>query len=354
MTDQSATRAKGRGGYVAGLSVARGIQVTLMVTLFHSLEGLFRAETPMPYGVWESQEWIEPLRMPLFFLVSGVLIHRLLSKSFTDQWRSRVTELIWPMIIGHYSIVTVQFLAASQTNGGMSLSDYPFLPLPPYAHLWFMWAMLLITGAVILTHAVLGRFGWARYTGLITFAVALSLQGIEVPAHLNDWWLDRVIEDAPYIPLGMLLGAMITGWTLSPQQVRLFTLTGVIAATAAVLLDGAIQIAMVMLANVALLWVLCSICTTEGHGWTARMTRFWAYLGDRSLVIYLYHIIWTSGVRIGLDVLFGITTWYVVAPVALVFGVAGPLLMLWGVDKITEALKQDRNMGRAWAGLPAR
>lgn len=87
---------------LAWADLAKAIAVVLVVayhvsptTMGHLMVGTNRAA-----GLYASfTTWLLPVRMPLFFLISGMLSVRALHRPWRAVWRPRVADILWPFVL---------------------------------------------------------------------------------------------------------------------------------------------------------------------------------------------------------------------------------------------------------------
>lgn len=87
------------GGRESWIDAARAITIILIVTYHVSGTGmayLFGGERgPVTSAIWAASQALTPVRIPLFFVVAGVVAHRLLVRPWSHTLRRRALPLLW-------------------------------------------------------------------------------------------------------------------------------------------------------------------------------------------------------------------------------------------------------------------
>nr|WP_281163698.1 acyltransferase [Corynebacterium ulceribovis] len=197
--EAAAPKARGREQWV---DTAKGICMFLVV-LYHAV-GQFVAHG-WYLGPWAAvTELFDPLRMPLFFVLSGLFARKALSGS----WRSLAERRIWVM-------VWLLLLWPPMIEGGARFADQlssnqvpeyrPYLEVVlegyiyPMANLWFIAALGIFAAASKLLH---------RVHPAIQLALGLTLY-IWSPLADFHWVWDRITTMFIFYLIGMYLGQYI-------------------------------------------------------------------------------------------------------------------------------------------------
>ncbi len=279
---------------------------------------------------------IYAFHMPLFFFLSGLLFLQALSKySARSLLRGRVTRLLWPMALWTWIFFGLRLLAGNAANAPVLATDFPLIPLPPYEHLWFLWALFITQVAVIGVFSVLdGRveqnaLRWIAAGAAVSLALAIPF--IAVPSLL---W-GPTVAHLPYFFAGIAMGNL-TGRRLPPWRTAgsAAAFVGLLWATQGQAAASIHSLALVLLGWSLLMWLDPN---RRAGGPVLEGLRL---LGRASMVIYLSHTIFSAALRIavleaGVDdpalVLLGTT----------VAGLLGPL----GLLALARRLKLERLLG---------
>ncbi|KEJ88867.1 acyltransferase family protein [Sulfitobacter donghicola] len=272
---------------------------------------------------------IYAFHMPLFFFLSGLLFLETLQKYDTGKLlRGRLTRLLWPMALWTWLFFGLKLVAGGEANTPVTVADFPLIPLPPYEHLWFLWALFLIQGILVLLFAALPKSldAWQLRRFASSFGmlmVALS-SFIFVPSLL---W-GPMVEHAPYFLLGIGAGGLLH---LRPPlavgalgALGFGILTGLVGGEKASVLHS---VALLVCAWAAWLFVDGAL---DPNGLIARSLR---YLGQASMAIYLTHTAFTAAVRIVM-LKVGAADFALVLPASVLAGLIFPLFVLFAARKL--------------------
>lgn len=275
------------------LDVAKGIGIILVV-IGHAWRGL---EAAGMIGNAQLFRVIDTLiynfHMPLFFLLSGMTFQVwALKRPYAEATASRVTRLIWPLVLWSYLFTAARIAAGEAANSQMhGWQSMMFWPLPPRDHFWFLWALFLqqlvaLTLIRFVTGPLLSQ-AWAMV------AAGLILVSSFTPIGLNAWTVGAAIYTGAFAT-GLALGGITWG------------LEGPIAfALAAAAFVGlqilsfqfphsllATQLLGILLSLAAIAMIRILACNRQ-----TLPLRLLAYLGLCSMGIYLAHTIFSAGTR---------------------------------------------------------
>lgn len=316
------------------IDVAKGIAI-IAIVLGHVLRGLAAAHLLKPTTAFHTVDtWLYSWHLSVFALLAGLFVARSVQRSGPRPYlRRRLTlfaylYLVWTLLQGMVKIVV-----PSGTN--IPASWLQLIRIwHPDGQLWFLpWIAIMTLLAVIIAP-------WrtphrAKVTLIVASAVSLGLWGHEGSMVGTQGWSLL----APFL-VGVILGADRFQALLRPVN----RLGG--ATVAVVLLVGsAATIALVPVTpptsggatrtvlSVALGVLLCGACTAaivvlaRGLALLPSLGAFLALCGQRSLEIFLAHIIVTAGTRT-LLLAMGVEVLWLHIVAATVTGVMAPLV-LW-------------------------
>lgn len=303
------------------LDAAKGLGIILVV-IGHAWRGLDSAGmigNPDLFRVIDSL--IYNFHMPLFFLLSGMTFQAwALKRPAPEAAFSRVTRLLWPLVLWSYLFAAARLAAGdaanTQTSGFGSLA---FFPLPPRDHFWFLWALFLQHLVMLALIRALGRplgaLPWAVLAVLVVLGSSLT------PVGLNAWTFGALTY----------AGAFLTGLALGPAGLPA---RGALAFTLAAALFVGLQAVsfylpesllirqllgiLLSLAFLALVRVAC----VSGPGEALQLL---AFLGVSSMGIYLAHTIFSAGIRAVLGRLTSDLSLHMIA--GTLIGIIGPLII---------------------------
>ena len=148
-------------------------------------------------------------RMPLFFIVSGLLISRSLNKKGLNGYISdRTNNILFPLLVWGFIEISMQIIAAAYTNftsnGSVSVSTYFMLLLDPRqtGHFWYLNALFCIGVIYAFIKTVLKlRPALQVVVGFIFFCISAYIHVHNINARL----LTDILEYYFFFSLGDLI-----------------------------------------------------------------------------------------------------------------------------------------------------
>ncbi len=321
---------------IAYVQTLRGLACIALVT-FHVVGNDPRGGMRLPEGhpLVFLMNMLADFRMPLFSFISGFVFWPVVA-SLPELWRrvrGKARRLLLPMVF------VGSLFWATQAGMGIAVPDYPMIFIEPFAHFWFLPATFLLMTAFYLgtwlaggRHVPvaigLGLAGAALWTftagwspNLFSSYSAMFLAPFFMAGHLCAHWppmvgrLDRLAAHARLVPAAILLGL-----ALLALEVWL-TSGGVGQGTPA---RKAISFAAGMTGCLAL------FILRPG-------SRLLGLVGAYSYGIFLFHVFFTAGARIGLGLLWPGAPDVVVLVFGLCAGLIGPILVTEAVLRVPAA-----------------
>ncbi len=162
-------------GRLDWVDTGRGLAI-LLVALFHSTNWLLAAGAHVA-GWVEFNLIVSSLRMPLFFVLSGLFAGKWLTTSWGRLWQGKLRMFVWVFLVWSLIGAVIFTFAVRVMKGEGSLvrgTIIPFLvsPAVPRLELWFIWALVVFFALAKLTRKVDPRLQLA--VAAVASAVALS------------------------------------------------------------------------------------------------------------------------------------------------------------------------------------
>ncbi|KQR48737.1 hypothetical protein ASF87_07805 [Microbacterium sp. Leaf161] len=226
-----------------------------------------------------------PLRMPLFFLISGMFAGRVVNAPAGTPWRRRAGRLaavyvIWVVIQTFVLALTPDFDTARAENGWQLLAQLTISP----TNLWYLLAL-----AVYLLVARLVRQVPTAVVLPVAFVIAAVASAGVIPDLGNLW---QVVQNLLFFLAGLRLRSVIERFAAASSPFRTLMLgTAYVAAVGAVGVLGMRQWPGVwpLLAIVAVAFGVAA-CATIDHC-ASVVARPLRWVGQRTLPIYVIHMI---------------------------------------------------------------
>lgn len=195
------------------MDVLRGVAVSLVVLAHAGLLTEFYSGFTFP-GLQSAVSVINPLRMPLLFLLSGLLVPRSLAKGTWNYLRGKLTKVLYPYVLWTIVLIVIGMVTAAQ----IAPPNLLFALLQPETTLWFL-------GYLFCYYLIALLCRWVH--PLVIATAALALGAILVDGQWERFW-DRAV---PFF-IGVAIGRSIDGFeTFLRQRVLCWVL--LLAASAA-------------------------------------------------------------------------------------------------------------------------
>lgn len=321
---------------LAWLDIARGIGIILVVA-GHVERGLVSSNIAKS-DVWSVLDLgIYTFHMPLFMLLAGLNVTTSLKKGKSSFLVSKIRSVILPYLIWSIIQGSLLIIFAGSTNNSMGLVDLFSIGWKPISPFWFLYALFVYFCIVTVTID--------RYILILMGLCSIILADSFDPGS----FVNLLCHHFLFFVIGATAGDWIKAW--SPSRPTLILLAGMAgyfigwqilapdktAYSSVTALPCAIMGMVVVLAIARML---------------DRSAPYLEWIGQRSMPIYVMHIIAASGSRIVLQK-FGLTA---EAPVyflvGLASGVAFPLIAFtimtkFGVTPIFGLGDRPKPVGRA-------
>lgn len=333
-TGAARAHAAGTAERAAWVDAAKGVGIVAVV-IGHAIDGLLSARLIDAGSAWHGLwYWLYTFHMPLFFLLAGLFIEHRVARGRAGFLAANLPRLVWPYLLWS----TVQ-LAVIGLLAGVVNKPEPFtaarvaaLLWAPVSQFWFLHCLFVLHLAAAL---VLPRLGRAAL-----LAIALAL--LPLPAL---WDLPYAIAQpcrfAVFYALGVLLAALPPPQPQRDSQPAPMLVAALVAsllltaqAQAAQVPTWSVQSLPAALAGVAMVGLLCR------QPWLHRARALQA-IGRYSMAIFLLHVFFVAGMRIGLRRVAGIEDPQIILALATLAGVAGPM----GVAAAARRLRLDALLG---------
>ena len=248
------------------------------------LEGAGLIPDERLFGAVENAIYL--FHMPVFFFVSGLFFKAVAAPG--AFLRGRAESLLWPLVLWSW-VEALALMAAGEGRAPVDLIGLLTYPAPPKIVFWFLWALFVLQ---VVTYA-LHRLFRAR-TEPVLIVLALAALGYFAMG-FDPGGLVNVLENAPYFLAGVILASrraeLLDGrFPLGLAVLLLVGTEGLVWIWGAVPVPPAGQ----LLALAAVLGFTVLVGRTAGMRPGAAL----AWLGQRTMPVYLTHIIVLAVVRV--------------------------------------------------------
>jgi uncharacterized membrane protein YcfT len=306
------------------LDIAKGGSI-ICVAMLHSTMYL-HANGFDPHYVGTLNDLLKPVRMPLFFTISGILGASVLQR----DWKSLFAKQIWTFayLFALWSLIRWVYFRHFQTNmvtpaEGSSVLELVTMWVMPESGLWFIWALAIY----FLVGRLLFRAPLVAIGGSLV-AAAMTWGGLITTANYVH---QNVITYMPFFLTGLYFGLpVVKAITTRPLTIGLggaLAYAGLKWGLIPRLGDGLDYGVAAVLLSVAGLSLGCAMAI--GVERFRLGNKLFAYIGRNTLPIYVTHVILVSGLSACLAKILpgNALVNYVGAPVVLATAIAMALMI---------------------------
>jgi fucose 4-O-acetylase-like acetyltransferase len=329
LTPALSQRERERTPRVDAIDYAKGIGI-LLVVIAHVWRGLENANLPLPQPAFAAMDrWVYGFHMPLFFFASGLFLFRSAAKPAGTYLIEKASTIVWPYLV--WSVVYWQL--SSMGSGGTKLSTGAFaraIAIEPIGHLWFLWVLFAI-GLAMLALRKLKLPAW------VVFVVSIGVwYAAKRGVHLWVAQKTGLAIDGPLFQFAMFFPYVAAAGAIAPLLMKalaswpmivwaMLSIFGAGAVTWLTRSGGGNDHMFNFASGAAGIVMVLGLARILEHD---KITSI-RFLGERSLEIYLVHILAAAAARMALLKLTGVTTWWVHLSVGLTAGVLVPLAIWW-------------------------
>jgi fucose 4-O-acetylase-like acetyltransferase len=309
--------------YAKGL----GILIVVFAHLWRGLAGAGVLTAVNPDLVALVSSTCTILSMPTFFMVSGSLYgSAMVRRHGRIEFFGKFDAIFYPYVIWSVAIGLFEVLGAGLRNHGASVVDMLDILWNPHGIFWFLYALLLAFALIEVMIFVLG----VDLSKKLAIPIGLLLL-ILYPYAPKIACLPELCMSFVYFALGVFLAEKI------PQTQRPSWSMGVLLLLALIIveyvahevLDGGTHsfrsitpnAVVTAVVSLSLLMCFCYCLPNSGFNIIAR-------LGERSMDIYLVHLLFVAFTRILLNKLFDVKCVWVYLLAGMSMGVVGSLLLV--------------------------
>lgn len=328
LTPKSTLVKSGRLGWV---DYARGIAI-LLVVYRHTLVGLKRAGVEVLPPLYAVQEFLYNVRMPVFFLLSGVFLAGSMSRyPVKEILLKKAGNLLYPYFLWAFILITIQLFLNKYTNSDRTASDYWYILTQPREldHMWYLLALFNTTVLYLLLHRSLSRFP------ILHLALAVLL-------HLSSHYIAdySILSDVFYHYIFLVSGSLFYDRIVSLEGLTIRKLVICFLLVLPVFIlgqlywlrttgpDYATGSVWQLIPYLMIIWIACFVYYLASRILHGLKTAQWlSRIGKYSLYIYILHLLVIAFVRIVFLQVFHIQEVLLILPVSLLLGILIPVAL---------------------------
>lgn len=292
----------------------KGLSILLVVAR-HTASGVALSIGHMPVVFGLISTLATPYRMPLFFIVAGLFAAKALERPLREFLDKKLLHFAYFYFLWSAIQIGMKMALSGQGNHDVGLKDLLLTPIEPFGVLWFIYALPLFFMAMRLMRRL-------PKTLVLAFALIIYFARVETGWTVPDEAALRFV----FFVIGVYGASQvfqIAGWARENAQSAIITGVATLASVSLVVLSGLIDFrAIELLAGIAGCIgcvMLVSVAASKG------LTGWLAYLGSRSLYIFVAFFLPMAVTRVGMIKL-GVTNGDLITLVSVVLGVTLPLV----------------------------
>lgn len=308
---------------LAWMDYAKGIAIT-MVVLRHITIGMHLGGIPIDSFEFEVIDNVGvTLRMPLFFLLSGIFFRKSIEKrSETGYVLHKSKTILYPYLIWATIATTLQIVLSEHVNTNVSLWSYLDIFVAPTGHWWFLVALFNISVLYLVMylltkghHAIMLIIGLAMYFAYPyaeIYSIPYQILRLFIFFVIGDIISKTILSKENQVVLSsgwlliMFLVCLVMGETILFQEewrnnaglILLFALGG----------SGAI------------IWTSYRLSILNISFFSILRT-----VGQHSLYVYLLHSLVGAAIRLIFLVVLGIDNFWIILPISLTACIVLPI-----------------------------
>lgn len=329
MSLKESSVSKGGARRSVALDYAKGLGIVVVVFahLWRGLQGAGILEGVSHDTYMSVSALATMLSMPAFFFASGFLYGKNVDKRHgVKELAGKVDAILYPFVIWSILIGLIEFFTSGVRNGSSDLTAVAMSLVWPSGIFWFLAALIL---AFALCEAVIAVSG-VRIFKLLVLPIALLMLALWSPDPLP-----FAVRDLQLSFVYFALGVVVSGRLPMAQSPSWLRALGFLVLMAGVYwlihqnesfrtLSFRSVTPNALVFSLAFLFLFYGFCLSlPSDGLKPLLT-----LGERSMDIYLTHLLFIGGCRILLQKVAGLESAFVVGMASLVVGVFGPLVLV--------------------------
>ncbi|WP_373481001.1 acyltransferase family protein [Geminocystis sp.] len=311
---------------------AKGLGIFLVV-LGHLIRSLVNSKIILQSSIITFEDsWIYAFHMPLFFLLSGLFIHKSLSKSFGKFFQSRLQSIVYPYFFWSILQGILQIFFSHYTNHEMKWSELAKIWYAPIMQYWFFYCLFII----VITYGLLYQITKEK-TPLYFLILSIIVYGFNW-LNINMLYLGILYTSwlfSLYFAIGVWLGIkpeLLSKLNyLSNKNLILFSIFGFTILSLGIILDLTNQSSIKPLFAIigSISTILISIflerinCLNEIKKW-----------GEFSLEIFVAHTIFCAFLRVILQNVLLINNFFVHLLLGMIVGIYFPIILTITLKKL--------------------
>lgn len=280
------------------LDIAKGMGITLVV-VGHAGRGILNAGIADETGLLLTVDRaIYVFHMPLFFILAGITFAMRPPVRLYPDLSRKLWRLFYALMVWTYTFLVMRAIAGENTNAVATWEDLLVLPLPPVAHFWFLWALLVniatFTALRMIFNKIISDILFWPISFLVLTATYLTLS---IPANLIPY-IGQALSYSLAFTTGGLIGSLPIRSTAPSRDFSIIMLVLFIAILITSMQVNIPEHFIIMNGIILSIILIIPIQYASDRFRDLLLLKLFALLGITSLAIYVMHTIFSATLRI--------------------------------------------------------
>lgn len=291
-TTETATRTESKPR-LDWVDIIKATSVVLVVLLHVTQSLSFAVDGTAISGFWNGvMTFLEPLRMPVFFVVSGILASSAVKRPWAFT-KARTVGILYLYLLWHtvmtFFAIGVDLIAKGYTDGMVvgALHDYFFQIFLTPGGYWYFYALVLyfVLARVLRNVNPWLVLGVAASLNLARPLVSGTINDVLAPLGVSNM-MAAVVMNAVYFLAGVYLVQLFKDYAARNDS-QLLAGTATVAVLGSIARMISPQVASASFLPIAAAWVLTAILVAVRLQHNERVVAFGRYVGPRTLPIFV-------------------------------------------------------------------
>lgn len=263
---------------IGWIDTAKGVSALLVVLWHDFLSVQFKSH--LPDALASFMQWLAHVRMPMFFLASGVVSEHLIQAPLGSLLRRRIVPLLWILVIwtavdGWVNVWIPSYPWLDRTLPGLGM-----LLWRPQGELWFIYGLLILT---LIAKGIMAARGWPRGALVLgSFVLVLAYDHWRA-----EYFTYQLVSNFPFFMIGVFGADHLRRARVTPARVISIAVAGAIGSLA---VHVSLASGQVRGMTESLFCVGLGVAVLMGMQALPRISGLFDAAGRRSLAIFLGHV----------------------------------------------------------------
>ncbi|MEA3468030.1 MAG: acyltransferase family protein [Thermodesulfobacteriota bacterium] len=314
---------------VAYIGIAKGLLIVFVV-FGHAWQAVFNNNILHDANIYHMVNgWIYSFHMPAFFFISGIFAMQSAQRSIGNFILRKLQTIAYPFVLWSVLQLLLQLLVAESTTNTMTMVDFLKIPIEPIMQFWFLYALFFIFLFFVVLKQITSSRTICLGVGILLFIVLQLGHGTGCLVFIY------LAGNFIYFSAGIFCSEFLVFYIMKnwPGSHRLFFFALLLFLVSIIIQPGSSKLSpeiyswmQPLVAMLGIGFVLLASLFLFSISKT--ISSIFMFLGNRSLEIFVAHIIFSAGFRIAAIQIAEVNSVSVHLLGATAAGLAGPVLLV--------------------------